>query len=242
MVERIIHNLLENAVRYNGPHGWVRLTTGTAPDGGAALTVENTGPVVADQDVDALFQPFRRLAAERTDSERGSGLGLAIVRAIAHSHGGEVTAHPRKPTSRHFPCSPGEPPASEPQRPWITPEGSRSGERVVRLRQRGHLKPSRGGVGGKDLQRGRSHSFLVQLPGFHYGRVWRYRKSSGPDPVRDAPRFLMNRSGRSSVTRSADSMVGGISCGFCGRQAGATRRGVPPGAPRQQCRAVTHPA
>ncbi|WP_199800626.1 sensor histidine kinase [Streptomyces marianii] len=96
MVERIIHNLLENAVRYNGPHGWVRLATGTAPDGGAALTVENTGPVVADQDIEALFQPFRRLAADRTDSERGSGLGLAIVRAIARSHGGEVTALPRK--------------------------------------------------------------------------------------------------------------------------------------------------
>ncbi|WP_250403771.1 sensor histidine kinase [Streptomyces cellostaticus] len=96
MVERIIHNLLENAVRYNGPHGWVRLTTGTAPDGGAALTVENTGPVVAGDDVEALFQPFRRLAADRTESERGSGLGLAIVRAIARSHGGEVSAHPRK--------------------------------------------------------------------------------------------------------------------------------------------------
>ncbi|MFI1483115.1 sensor histidine kinase [Streptomyces sp. NPDC020747] len=96
MLERIIHNLLENAVRYNEPNGWVHLTTRTAPDGAATLTVENTGPVVAGQDIEALFQPFRRLGADRTDSERGSGLGLAIVRAIASSHGGDVTAVPRE--------------------------------------------------------------------------------------------------------------------------------------------------
>ena len=47
MLERIIHNLLENAIRYNEPNGWVRLTTRTTPHGAATLTVENTGPVVA---------------------------------------------------------------------------------------------------------------------------------------------------------------------------------------------------
>ena len=96
MLERIIHNLLENAIRYNEPNGWVRLTTRTTPHGAATLTVENTGPVVARQDIEALFQPFRRLGADRTDSERGSGLGLAIVLAIARSHDGDVTAAPRE--------------------------------------------------------------------------------------------------------------------------------------------------
>ncbi|MET9353396.1 HAMP domain-containing sensor histidine kinase [Streptomyces sp. NPDC006617] len=96
MLERIIHNLLENAIRYNEPNGWVRLTTRTTPHGTATLTVENTGPVVARQDIEALFQPFRRLGAERIDSERDSGLGLAIVRAIARSHDGDVTAAPRE--------------------------------------------------------------------------------------------------------------------------------------------------
>ncbi|MEU8867805.1 sensor histidine kinase [Streptomyces umbrinus] len=96
MLERIIHNLLENAIRYNEPNGWVRLTTRTTPHGAATLTVENTGPVVACQDIEALFQPFRRLGADRIDSERGSGLGLAIVRAIARSHDGDVTAAPRE--------------------------------------------------------------------------------------------------------------------------------------------------
>ena len=96
MLERIIHNLLENAIHYNEPNGWVRLTTRTTPHGAATLTVENTGPVVARQDIEALFQPFRRLGADRIDSERGSGLGLAIVRAIARSHDGDVTAAPRE--------------------------------------------------------------------------------------------------------------------------------------------------
>ena len=52
--------------------------------------------MVARQDIEALFQPFRRLGADRIDSERGSGLGLAIVRAIARSHDGDVTAAPRE--------------------------------------------------------------------------------------------------------------------------------------------------
>ncbi|MFF0539159.1 sensor histidine kinase, partial [Streptomyces coelicoflavus] len=95
MLERIIHNLLENGIRYNEPKGWVYLHTFTTQEGTATLAVENTGPMVATQDVEALFQPFRRLGADRTESDRGSGLGLAIVRAISHSHGGEAAAVPR---------------------------------------------------------------------------------------------------------------------------------------------------
>ncbi|WP_435193332.1 sensor histidine kinase [Streptomyces sp. NRRL F-5630] len=96
MLERIIHNLLENGIRYNESKGWVYLYTFTTQEGTATLAVENTGPLVATQDVEALFQPFRRLGADRTESDRGSGLGLAIVRAISRSHGGEAAAVPRE--------------------------------------------------------------------------------------------------------------------------------------------------
>ena len=102
LLERLIHNLLDNAIRYNlAEHGQVTVTTGTV-DGSAHLTVENTGPAVPPYEVPSLFEPFRRLpttervaGASTTSTDRGAGLGLSIVRSVAHAHGGEVHASPR---------------------------------------------------------------------------------------------------------------------------------------------------
>ncbi|WP_040775163.1 sensor histidine kinase [Nocardia pneumoniae] len=95
LLERLAHNLLDNAVRYNLPeHGWVTVRSRTAGDH-AELTVENSGPPVPAFEVDGLFEPFRRLAtSERlADSgSRGAGLGLSIVRSVAQAHGGAVRA------------------------------------------------------------------------------------------------------------------------------------------------------
>jgi signal transduction histidine kinase len=94
LLERLTHNLLENALRYNVPGGGVWLSTAVL-DGEAVLTVANTGPVIAAHEVPPLFEPFRRLGADRTGSAHGTGLGLSIVRSVARAHGGEVTAQPR---------------------------------------------------------------------------------------------------------------------------------------------------
>ncbi len=88
LLERLIGNLVENAVRHNIDGGWVRITAGTAGER-AALSVSNGGPVIAPADLDDLFQPFRRLARVRT-ATRGSGLGLSIVRLIVAAHHGEL--------------------------------------------------------------------------------------------------------------------------------------------------------
>ena len=56
--------------------------------------MSNSGPVVPRYEIPALFEPFRRLGADRTAGP-GAGLGLSIVRAVAHAHGGEVPAEPR---------------------------------------------------------------------------------------------------------------------------------------------------
>jgi signal transduction histidine kinase len=92
LLERLVGNLVENAVRHNVDGGWVTVSTGT--DGGSWLTVGNTGPEVAVADVDDLFQPFRRGGTARTGT-RGAGLGLSIVRAVAAAHGGAVSAAAR---------------------------------------------------------------------------------------------------------------------------------------------------
>jgi signal transduction histidine kinase len=93
LAERLIANLVDNAVRYNHAAGDIWITTRTTA-GCSQLTVANTGPVISPADIDRIFQPFQRLS-DRT-SHDGSGLGLAIVASIAAIHGGTATARPRK--------------------------------------------------------------------------------------------------------------------------------------------------
>ncbi|TMR03750.1 HAMP domain-containing histidine kinase [Actinomadura soli] len=94
LVERLVQNLVENAVRHNRDGGELSVTT-RSRDGWAEVVVSNTGPVVPAYEVETIFEPFRRLGNDRLRSDRGSGLGLSIVRATAGVHGGTVAAVPR---------------------------------------------------------------------------------------------------------------------------------------------------
>jgi len=91
LVERLISNLVDNALRHNRDDGRVEVVTEARADG-AAILVTNTGQVVASDDVARLVEPFRRGASERTGGGDGDGygLGLSIVRAIADAHGAIV--------------------------------------------------------------------------------------------------------------------------------------------------------
>jgi signal transduction histidine kinase len=91
LIERLLANLLKNAVQYNLPDGHVDLSTART-NGSAVLTIANTGPLVPPHEVDRLFQPFQRLGAERTKSSDGAGLGLSIVQAIAQAHDASLHA------------------------------------------------------------------------------------------------------------------------------------------------------
>ncbi|MEV6207610.1 HAMP domain-containing sensor histidine kinase [Kitasatospora sp. NPDC051914] len=96
LLERIALNLLQNAVRYNAPDGWVEISTTPAPGGVGELIVTNTGPVVPGYEMEHIFEPFRRVkGADRTRSDRGVGLGLSIVRSVVRAHGGTIEATPR---------------------------------------------------------------------------------------------------------------------------------------------------
>jgi len=93
----VVGNLLENAVRHNVTGGWLEVCTGprgAGGVGGAELRVASSGPEVAANGVDELFEPFRRGRVERTGAARGAGLGLSIVRAVVLAHGGSVEARP----------------------------------------------------------------------------------------------------------------------------------------------------
>ncbi|MEV4218543.1 ATP-binding protein [Nonomuraea sp. NPDC049725] len=86
LLNRLVTNLVDNAVRYNRPGGTVEVTLA-----GRRLTVGNTGPEVPADRLGDLFLPFRRLGTTR---EQGAGLGLSIVASIAAAHGGDVRARP----------------------------------------------------------------------------------------------------------------------------------------------------
>ncbi|MGW2149055.1 sensor histidine kinase [Nonomuraea bangladeshensis] len=98
LLERLVHNLVENGIRYNldDGSGWVRVVSRTVADGKAQIEVSNTGPEVPPYEVPPLFKPFHRHGAERVVTARSAGLGLSIVRSIAVAHGGDVSARPRE--------------------------------------------------------------------------------------------------------------------------------------------------
>jgi signal transduction histidine kinase len=93
LLERLVSNLIENAVYHNTQDGQVKITTGTHQQH-AYLTVTNTGPVIPTDEMQRLFQPFQRLNGARTRHKQGHGLGLCIVQAIATAHGATLTADP----------------------------------------------------------------------------------------------------------------------------------------------------
>lgn len=91
LLERLVRNLVHNAIRYNHPGGTVHVAVGGRD---ATLCVRNTGPVVPADAVARLFEPFTRLAHDRIDHSGGSGLGLAIARSIVRAHDGVINPTP----------------------------------------------------------------------------------------------------------------------------------------------------
>jgi signal transduction histidine kinase len=103
LVESMVANLVDNALRHNAAGGSVEVATHMT-ERLATVSVANTGPAVPAAEIDRLFQPFQQLGADRVghggdqgsdDRGSGHGLGLAIVRAIAVAHGAALSARAR---------------------------------------------------------------------------------------------------------------------------------------------------
>ena len=94
LIERLMANLIDNAVRYNRPEGRVEARTAVV-DGHPAIEITNTGPIVRHEEIERMFEPFQRLGGGRAARADGHhGLGLSIVRAIAVAHEATVDATP----------------------------------------------------------------------------------------------------------------------------------------------------
>ena len=91
LLERLVHNLVENGIRHNVEEGWLRVTTRTR-ETGVEIEVSNSGPEIPADEVPALFEPFHRRTRAAAE---GAGVGLSIVRSVTHAHGGVVVARAR---------------------------------------------------------------------------------------------------------------------------------------------------
>ncbi|MEU8192367.1 HAMP domain-containing sensor histidine kinase [Microbispora amethystogenes] len=94
LIESLVANLVDNAVRHNHADGHVEVTTRTSGTQ-AVLTVTNSGPIVPGDQIQRLFQPFQKLAPERHGRSDGYGLGLAIVNAVTQAHHATLSADAR---------------------------------------------------------------------------------------------------------------------------------------------------
>ncbi len=103
LIERLLTNLIENAVRFTPAGGTVTVSLG-AEEGGTRVSVSDTGSGIAPEDLPHIFERFYRADRSRDRSTGGAGLGLAIARQIAELHGSrlEVESSPGRGSRFHF--------------------------------------------------------------------------------------------------------------------------------------------
>ncbi|HEX4035152.1 MAG TPA: ATP-binding protein [Solirubrobacteraceae bacterium] len=94
LLERMVENVIENAVRHNEAGGSIELTL--EPFGKEVrLVIDSGGPLLEQSAVSQLAEPFKRLGEDRTGSQNGHGLGLSIVAAVVAAHDGRLRLHAR---------------------------------------------------------------------------------------------------------------------------------------------------
>jgi len=91
LVTRALRNLIDNAVKY----GATAKVDILSEPGGVAVTIDDEGPGIPEDKIEAMFEPFTRLEQSRSRETGGTGLGLALAKAIALQHGGRLTLENR---------------------------------------------------------------------------------------------------------------------------------------------------
>jgi len=92
---QVLRNLLNNAYHYTPENGWITLTARQKDADTVRLSINDTGPGVAEEELERIFNRFYRTDTSRQRDGEGSGLGLAIARSIVDRHGGKIWAENR---------------------------------------------------------------------------------------------------------------------------------------------------
>jgi PAS domain S-box-containing protein len=88
-LERVIYNLLDNAVKYSPQGGYVRVSV-KPEEGSLVVSIKDKGAGISLNDQTKLFEPFQRIEDSRLEGIRGSGLGLLVCRRLVEAHGGQI--------------------------------------------------------------------------------------------------------------------------------------------------------
>ncbi len=89
LIQRMVANLLDNAIKYTPAPGRVDVSVRADADQSVHITVADTGPGISARDREQIFERFYRCDPSR--SQPGTGLGLSFARAVARAHSGEIT-------------------------------------------------------------------------------------------------------------------------------------------------------
>ena len=88
--ERIMNNLIDNAIKYSKENSKITISTSNEVDNYIKVMIEDSGQGISDEDKDHIFSRFYRTASARAQENQGSGLGLAIVKHLVNCLNGEV--------------------------------------------------------------------------------------------------------------------------------------------------------
>ena len=91
LIQQVIFNLLDNAVKFTPEHGTITVTAKTT-ERGVRVTIRNTGAGVASEEIARIFERFYKVDKSRSFDIKGVGLGLYIVKTIINMHDGTIRA------------------------------------------------------------------------------------------------------------------------------------------------------
>ncbi len=100
LIQRMLGNLLDNAIKYTPEGGSVGVSLQTNPDRSVVIAVRDSGAGVSEKDRPRIFERFYR--GDPSRSRAGTGLGLSFARAVARAHGGEITLESSQPSGATF--------------------------------------------------------------------------------------------------------------------------------------------
>jgi signal transduction histidine kinase len=98
-IQRVLFNLIRNAIRHTPADGSVTVRAEAGPEA-VQIEVADTGDGISDEDRSRAFEPFYRGGGEAARGSDGAGLGLAICRAIVETHGGHIWIGPSEQGTR----------------------------------------------------------------------------------------------------------------------------------------------